>query len=168
MNPRKTSPGTSSEPSDAQRLQKVLAAAGFGSRRQVEEWIKQGRIQLNKRLAQLGDRVSPQDRLKLDGKLIDPFRRLPPRRRVIIYHKPEGEICTRSDPQGRRNIFSALPAPGRGRWIGVGRLDINSSGLLLLTTDGELANLLMHPSSSIESQGKTCVLTRLSPVNSWL
>ena len=118
---------------------------GLGSRRGIEEWIKEGRIQINGKTAQLGDRMSLTDQVLLDG---EPVRmtRDKQKTRVIIYHKPEGEICTASDPEGRRSVFESLPPLDSGRWISVGRLDFNTSGLLLFTNDGDLAHQLMHPS----------------------
>jgi 23S rRNA pseudouridine2605 synthase len=146
-----------------EKLQKVLARAGYGSRREIETWIEQGRIKVNRELAKLGDRVGPEDRIFLDGK---PLRiQHAPRLRVIAYHKPVGEVCTRHDPEGRPTIFDRLPHIQNGRWIAVGRLDINTSGLLLLTTDGELANRLMHPSSEIEREYAVRVLGVISPEN---
>ncbi|HEC17027.1 MAG TPA: pseudouridine synthase [Sedimenticola sp.] len=141
-----------------ERLQKILANAGFGSRREIENWIREGRIEINGRKARLGDRAGPDDRLKLDGRVVQAGRLAPARRRVIIYNKPEGEVVTRSDPQGRPTVFSRLPRLKSGRWIAVGRLDINSAGLLLFTTDGELANRLMHPSQLIEREYAVRVL----------
>ena len=137
---------------DAERVQKVLAGAGLGSRRQIEQWIREGRIRINDRLAGLGDRVSPSDVVKLDGKPLSAKRLAPPPREIILYNKPEGELVSRQDPQGRPLVFERLPRPTRGRWIAVGRLDINTTGLLILTTDGELANRLMHPSQQIERE----------------
>jgi 23S rRNA pseudouridine2605 synthase len=131
------------------RLQKLLAGAGLGSRRTVEEWIRAGRLSVGGRTAQLGDRATPGDDIRLDGK---PLRLEPDQsasREVLLYYKPVGEVTTRSDPQGRPTVFERLPAPAAGRWISVGRLDVNTSGLLLLTTDGELAHRLMHPSSEV-------------------
>jgi 23S rRNA pseudouridine2605 synthase len=146
-----------------ERLQKVLATAGLGSRRQIEEWIRAGRVDVNGEIAQLGDRVRPTDRIRVDGRVI-PARRLePPERQILVYSKPEGELVTRADPEGRRTVFESLPRPKRGRWIAVGRLDINSMGLLLLTTDGELANRLMHPSREVEREYAVRVLGELTP-----
>lgn len=127
-----------------ERLHKLLANSGLGSRREMEELIAAGRIIVNGAPAQIGQTVSPGDRIKVNGKLV-PVRfsdRLP---RVILYHKPEGEIVSRNDPEHRPNVFTALPRMSAGRWVAVGRLDFNTSGLLLLTTSGDLANRLMHP-----------------------
>ena len=121
-------------------MQKLLAAAGLGSRRQVETWIAAGRVTLNGEVAKLGERASPGDEIAVDGKPIAVSAASPVR--VLLYHKPVGELVTRRDPGGRPTVFSRLPA---GRWVAVGRLDINSSGLLLVTDSGELANRLMHP-----------------------
>ncbi len=146
-----------------EKIQKVLARAGYGSRREIETWIEQGRIKVNRQLAKLGDRIGPEDRVFLDGK---PLRiQHAPRLRVIAYHKPVGEVCTRQDPEGRPTIFERLPRIQNARWIAVGRLDINTSGLLLLTTDGELANRLMHPSSEIEREYAVRVLGEISSEN---
>ena len=142
-------PTTKPEP---ERVQKVLAAAGLGSRREIEQWIREGRIRINDRLAGLGDRVSATDVVKIDGRPLPAKKLAPPPREIIIYNKPEGELVTRRDPQGRPVVFEKLPRPARGRWIAVGRLDINTSGLLILTTDGELANRLMHPSLQVERE----------------
>lgn len=135
-----------------EKLQKVLAQIGLGSRREIETWIKAGRLKINHVFAKIGDRVSLQDIVELDGRKV----RLNPKdlekHRVLIYHKPAGELCTRSDTEGRPTIFDSLPMIRGKRWISVGRLDFNTSGLLILTTDGELANQLMHPSSEIERE----------------
>jgi 23S rRNA pseudouridine2605 synthase len=131
------------------RLQKLLAGAGLGSRRTVEEWIRAGRLSVGGRTAQLGDRATPGDDIRLDGKPLKLEPEQPGTREVLLYYKPVGEVTTRSDPQGRPTVFERLPAPAAGRWISVGRLDVNTSGLLLLTTDGELAHRLMHPSSEV-------------------
>ncbi|NIB41303.1 pseudouridine synthase [Pseudomaricurvus alkylphenolicus] len=135
-----------------EKLQKVLARAGVGSRREMERAIAAGRVQVNGKVAQLGDRVSLQDKVSVDGrrlKLVAPQQNPV---RVLLYNKPEGEICSRSDPEGRRTVYDRLPALTGERWISVGRLDFNTSGLLLFTNEGELANKLMHPSSMIDRE----------------
>jgi 23S rRNA pseudouridine2605 synthase len=134
------------------RLQKLLAEAGLGSRRTVEGWIREGRVTIGDRTAQLGDRASLTDEVRLDGTKLD-LRSEPGRdHELLLYYKPVGEVTTRRDPQGRPTVFERLPRPGRGRWISVGRLDVNTAGLLLLTTDGELAHRLMHPSGGVERE----------------
>lgn len=145
-----------------EKLQKVLARAGIGSRREMERWIEQGRVKVNDQVATIGDRVSDKDNIKVDNKFISQ-RRTQVQQRVIAYHKPVGEVCTRDDPEGRTTIFKNLPKLKSGRWISVGRLDLNTSGLLLLTTDGELANKLMHPSSEIEREYAVRILGEASP-----
>ncbi len=134
-----------------EKLQKVLARAGLGSRREMERWIAAGRVAVDGRPARLGDRVGARARISVDGRPLA-SRRAEPGRRVILYHKPPGEISSRKDPEGRRAVFDGLPALRAGRWVAVGRLDFNSSGLLLFTTDGELAHALMHPASAIERE----------------
>ena len=137
---------------EPERLQKLLANAGLGSRRQIEGWIREGRVEVNGRKASLGERATLHDRIVVDGKPVS-GRRLESRERfVILYNKPEGEVVTRSDPEGRRTVFQSLPRLPQGRWIAVGRLDVNSSGLLLFTNDGQLANRLMHPKQLIERE----------------
>ena len=138
------------EPAAGEKVQKVLARAGLGSRREIERWIEAGRVAVNGKAARLGDRVDDHDRLAVDGRAVD----LAPAQeaRCILYHKPPGEVCSRSDPEGRRTVFGRLPNLKSGRWISIGRLDFNTSGLLLFTTDGDLANGLMHPSSNIERE----------------
>jgi len=145
-----------------EKLQKVLARAAVGSRREMERWISQGRIKVNDKVATLGDRVTAKDKIKVDNKMINQ-KRTEVQQRVIVYHKPVGEVCTRDDPEGRTTIYSNLPKLRTGRWISVGRLDLNTSGLLLLTTDGELANKLMHPSSEIEREYAVRILGEVSP-----
>ena len=135
-----------------QRLQKLLAQAGYGSRRGIEDLIVAGRVTVNRQVAQLGDRACAHDVVYIDKKrchLHDPDTIVT---QVIAYHKPEGEVCTRNDPQKRPTVFDNLPTLKKGRWVSVGRLDINTTGLLLLTNDGGLANHLMHPSQEFERQ----------------
>ena len=134
------------------RLQKLLAGAGLGSRRTVEDWIRAGRISIAGRVAQLGDRAGPQDDVRLDGRRLTLNPLDLNTREVLLYYKPVGEVTTRSDPQRRPTVFERLPEPANGRWITVGRLDVNTAGLLLLTTDGELAHRLMHPSSEVQRE----------------
>ena len=139
-------------PAAGEKLQKVLARMGLGSRRQVEEWISAGRVTVNGEPARLGCRVDSLDQIAVDGR---PLKRDPNTevvRRVLIYNKPEGEVCTRDDPEGRPTVFDQLPRLKQGRWVNVGRLDINTTGLLLFTTDGELANRLMHPSWQMDRE----------------
>ena len=134
------------------RLQKLLATAGLGSRRQIEGWIEEGRLTVGGRIAKLGDRAGPDDAICLDGRRLELGPPQPAARQVLLYHKPNGEVTTRRDPQARPTVFDRLPPPERGRWIVVGRLDVNTSGLLLFTTDGDLAHRLMHPSGCIERE----------------
>lgn len=136
----------------SEKLQKVLARVGLGSRRQMEDVIQAGRVSINGKIAQLGDRVEIGDELRLDGRKVHFQAERETKRRVIIYYKPEGEICSRNDPEGRPTVFDHLPSIANDRWVMVGRLDINSSGLLLFTNDGELANRLMHPSNGIQRE----------------
>lgn len=145
------------------KLQKLLANAGLGSRRQLEEIIKQGRISINGKLATLGDRATPADEIRIDGRLVRTRAEREKRRRVIAYYKPEGEICSTSDPEGRPTVFDRLPKLTGDRWIMVGRLDINSSGLLLFTNDGNLAHRLMHPSSEVVREYAVRVLGEVTP-----
>ncbi|WP_207063735.1 23S rRNA pseudouridine(2605) synthase RluB [Motiliproteus sp. SC1-56] len=135
-----------------EKLHKVLARAGLGSRREMERWIESGRVQVNGERASLGDRVTPADVIKVDGQRVSLGAEAGKGCRVIVYNKPVGEVCTRHDPEGRPTVFEKLPKLKSGRWISVGRLDINTSGLLLFTTDGELANKLMHPSTGIDRE----------------
>ena len=139
-------------------MQKLLAAAGLGSRREIEGWIAAGRICVNGQVAKLGDRAGPSDSILVDGRPVE--RPTAGKPRVLLYHKPVGELVTRSDPEGRRTVFSQLPP---GRWIAVGRLDLNSSGLLLLTDSGDLANRLMHPRYGLEREYLARVRGELKP-----
>jgi len=138
-------------PAADEKLQKVLARAGVGSRREMERAIEEGRVKVNDHVAKLGDRVTGKDKIFVDGHRVQ-LRDEASRRRVILYNKPEGEICSRSDPEGRPTVYDNLPPLKGERWISVGRLDFNTSGLLLFTNDGELANKLMHPSSVIDRE----------------
>ena len=137
-----------------EKLQKILARAGQGSRRELETIIAEGRVSVDGKIASLGDRVqvSSATKIRVDGNLINLIPTQKEICRVLMYYKPEGELCTRSDPEGRATVFDRLPRLVGSRWIAVGRLDINTSGLLLFTTDGELANRLMHPSREVERE----------------
>lgn len=141
-----------SEQKASERIQKVLARMGLGSRREIESWIREGRITVGGKLAKLGDSITTEDRVQLDKKQIKFPKKINSKPKVIAYHKPAGEICTRKDTEGRVTVFSKLPRLKGSRWISIGRLDINTYGLLLFTTDGDLANRLMHPSSGIDRE----------------
>jgi 23S rRNA pseudouridine2605 synthase len=146
------------EPVETLKLHKALADAGHGSRRELEEWIAAGRISVNGEPAHVGQRISPDDKVRVNGKLVQlksGDTRLP---RVLLYHKPEGEIVSRDDPEGRPTVFEKLPRINNGRWIAVGRLDFNSCGLMLFTSSGELANRLMHPRYALEREYAVRVL----------
>ena len=149
--------------SAGERLQKVLSQAGLGSRREMEVWIKDGKVQLNGQLAKLGDVVEPTDKIKVRGKVITNPLRTPLRTRVLIYHKPVGEIASKKDPKHQKTVFDNLPMLKRGRWIQVGRLDINTSGLLIFTNDGTFANQLMHPKYQLEREYSVRVHGRVKP-----
>lgn len=135
-----------------EKLQKILARAGMGGRREMEQVISAGRVTVNGKRASLGDRASIDDKIAVDGRTVKIEKPNKNDCRVLLYHKPEGEICSRSDPQKRKTVFDRLPPIKNGRWIAIGRLDFNTSGLLLFTNDGELANALMHPSGGIERE----------------
>lgn len=147
---------------EGDKLQKVLAHAGLGSRREMERWIEEGRVSIDGKIVKLGARVQEHQTIRVDGNIVRAERRSP-RQRTIIYNKPEGEICTRSDPQGRPTVFQALPRLRNGRWVSIGRLDVNTGGLMLFTTDGELANRLMHPSYEIEREYAVRVRGEVTP-----
>jgi len=138
----------------SEKLQKVLARAGHGSRREIETIIEAGRVSVDGKIATLGDRVEivPGLKIRIDGHLISVKESAEQICRVLAYYKPEGELCTRNDPEGRPTVFDRLPKLRGARWIAVGRLDVNTCGLLLFTTDGELANRLMHPSREVERE----------------
>ena len=150
------------EDGEAPKLHKALADAGHGSRRELEEWIVAGRVSVNGMPAHVGQRISPADKVRVNGKLVNLHvgrSRLP---RVVLYHKPEGEIVSRDDPEGRPTVFDNLPKIRGGRWITVGRLDINSCGLLVATNSGDLANQLMHPRYGLDREYAVRILGDLS------
>lgn len=137
----------------SEKLQKVLARAGLGSRREIESMIQAGRVSVNGVVAKLGDRLEDlKATIRVDGHHVSVSASSEQVCRVLAYNKPEGELCTRSDPEGRRTVFDRLPRLNGARWVAVGRLDANTSGLLLFTTDGELANRLMHPSRQVQRE----------------
>jgi len=149
----------------AERIQKVLANAGLGSRRELEALIRAGRIIVDGKPAQLGDRITGAERIAIDGNLVavrQPARRAP-HHYHLVYYKPAGQITSRADPEGRATVFDSIKPPPQGRWISVGRLDVSTSGLLFLTTDGELAHRLMHPSFEIVREYAVRTLGELSP-----
>lgn len=135
----------------AEKIQKLLAHAGVGSRREVERWIQEGRVTVDGLLAHVGQRIEPGVEIRIDNQIVKLAAAVTQNTsQVLLYHKPLGEICSRHDPEGRPSIFDNLPELAEGRWINIGRLDINSSGILLLTNEGELAHRLMHPSYQVE------------------
>jgi 23S rRNA pseudouridine2605 synthase len=136
----------------SERIQKLLATIGLGSRRGIEDWLRAGRLKVNGQVAKLGDRAEPSDHFELDGKALAlaPAATADLTTAVLLYHKPTGEVTTRSDPENRPTVFERLPAAPGGRWVVVGRLDVNTSGLLVFTNDGALAHRLMHPSFEVE------------------
>ncbi len=134
-----------------ERAQKAMSRLGFGSRREIERWIGQGRVKVNGKAISLGDKVREGDQVQCNGRRV--FIKPPGHViHVLAYNKPEGEVCSRKDESGRRTVYKNLPGLPNGRWVGIGRLDINTSGLLLFTNNGELANRLMHPSHEIERE----------------
>lgn len=152
----------STKTTPTEKLQKVLANCGVGSRREMEAWISEGRVSVNGKQASLGDRVNTTDKIHVDGEVVARNLEKPPCR-VLMYNKPEGELCARVDPEGRPTVFERLPKLSGERWITVGRLDINTSGLLLFTNDGELANRLMHPSHEVEREYAVRVFGEVTP-----
>lgn len=153
MNPSKTMP---------ERIQKLMAAAGLGSRRAIEKAIADGKVSLNGKTAELGQSANEGDTIHYEDQNWQVVTK-PVRHRTLIYNKPEGELTTRSDPQGRPTVFDKLPRVRNGRWVAVGRLDINTTGLLLLTTDGELANAMMHPSNRVDREYACRIRGKASP-----
>ena len=147
----------------SERLQKILSQAGLGSRREMETWIEQGLVQVNGALAKLGDSAGPEDKLMVNGRVIANPLKLPSKTRVLLYHKPIGEISSRSDPKFSKTVFDHLPHLKQGRWIQVGRLDLNTSGLLIFTNNGALANRLMHPRYAIEREYAVRVYGEVKP-----
>ena len=146
---------------ESPKLHKVLAQSGMGSRLEMEQLIMEGRITVNNEPAHIGQRVQYGDQVKVNGKPIR-FRIDPPPPRVIAYHKPVGEVVTNDDPQNRPTVFRRLPKLHQGKWQSVGRLDLNTEGLLLFTSSGELANNLMHPRFGLEREYAVRVLGALS------
>jgi len=148
-------------PEESQKLHKILAQAGLGSRRAMEAWIDEGRVTVNGRIATIGTRITPRDVVRIGERTLrwPQPRSLP---EVLIYHKPEGEVSSRDDPGGRATVFDRLPRLRTGRWLAVGRLDYNTGGLLLFTTSGELANRLMHPRYGMEREYAVRTLGRLT------
>ncbi|MBI4990422.1 MAG: pseudouridine synthase [Rhodocyclales bacterium] len=147
---------------EPQKLHKMLAQAGLGSRRELEEWIVAGRVSVNGKPAHVGQRIGPQDRVRVNGKPVN-LKFAPRTPRVLLYHKQEGEIVSRDDPEGRPSVFDKLPRIGGGRWVNVGRLDFNTEGLLIFTSSGELANKLMHPRYELEREYAVRVIGELQP-----
>lgn len=149
-----TKPIMNKAKAEGEKLQKVLARAGQGSRREIETMIAENRVSVDGKIATLGDRVDVHSgvKIRIDGHVVNLLQAQKETCRVLMYYKPEGELCTRYDPEGRATVFDRLPRLTGARWIAVGRLDINTSGLLLFTTDGELANRLMHPSREVERE----------------
>ena len=147
----------------SEKLQKALARSGLGSRREIETWIAEGRLSVNGEVANLGARVTIRDDIQLDGRKLRLLPETLITRKVLMYHKPEGQVTTRKDPEGRDTVFDNLPTLRGSRWIAIGRLDLNTSGLLLFTNDGELANRLMHPRHEVEREYAVRIMGELQP-----
>lgn len=145
------------------RLQKILSQAGLGSRREMERWIESGWIQVNGKPVKLGDCASDKDKITVKGKLINNPLKVKQNVRILVYNKPVGEISSRNDPKFDKTVFDRLPHLKQGRWIQVGRLDLNTSGLLVFTNNGELANQLMHPKYGLEREYAVRVHGQVSP-----
>lgn len=155
---RRTSPPK--QALETHKLQKVLAQAGLGSRREMELWIESGKITVNGETAVVGARVSADDRIELEGRPLR-IRSSAKAPRVLIYHKPEGEIVSRDDPRGRPSVFEKVPAIRNGKWIAIGRLDFNTCGLLIFTDSGDLANRMMHPRFEVEREYAVRIMGRV-------
>lgn len=147
----------------SERLQKILSQAGFGSRREIERWIEEGLIKVNGVLAKLGDGATEDDVISVRGRVIDNPLKIENKIRILLYHKPVGEISSRNDPKFTKTVFDNLPHLKQGRWVQVGRLDLNTSGLLIFTNDGELANRLMHPKYELEREYAVRVYGQVTP-----
>jgi 23S rRNA pseudouridine2605 synthase len=145
-----------------ERIQKYLANQGAGSRRQIDALLQQGRISVNGKIAQPGDQIDGREKIAIDGKLLR-LQRQVAKPKILMYHKPVGQVCSRVDPEGREDVYQHLPRLQQGRWVSIGRLDLNTSGLLLFTNDGELANRLMHPSYQVEREYAVRVHGAVSP-----
>jgi 23S rRNA pseudouridine2605 synthase len=145
----------------SQKLHKILAQAGVGSRRLMEEWIGEGKVTVNGAVAGIGTRVVPSDVIRIGRRTVrwPSSHRVP---RVLVYHKPEGEIVSHDDPEGRASVFEKLPQLRGAKWLAVGRLDFNTSGLLIFTTSGELANRMMHPSFAVEREYAVRIVGQLN------
>ena len=149
----------------ADRIQKVLANAGYGSRREIEKLINNGKIKVNGKLATIGQCIEEKDQVAINSRPIRLHQQRKKKPKVLAYYKQAGEVCTRRDEKGRETVFKNLPRLRNSRWISIGRLDLNTTGLLLFTTDGELANKLMHPSSEIEREYAVRVFGRVTKEN---
>lgn len=147
----------------SERLQKLLSQAGLGSRREMERWIEAGLIQVNGVTAKIGDSATADDKISVRGRIIDNPLKISYKTRILLYHKPVGEISSRNDPKFNKTVFDNLPHLKQGRWVQVGRLDINTSGLLIFTNNGELANRLMHPKYELEREYAVRVYGQVKP-----